>query len=113
MAVSIIPAVGIIWCALRRTFMSWRLTFAGMAISDVFPGKVSRLVVLDGLTNHPARRGKPADARIATTFVNVVPLRDVGKLGAFARRQRSNCLHQPRRRSSGDARSSITISHVS
>jgi len=36
------------------------LTYAG-----VFPGKVSRLVVLDGVTNYPARLVKPADVRIA------------------------------------------------
>ena len=36
------------------------LTYAG-----VFPEKVSRLVVLDGVTNYPARRVKPADVRIA------------------------------------------------
>src|SRR5882757_6290091 len=36
------------------------LTYAG-----AFPEKVSRLVVLDGVTNFPARRVKPADARIA------------------------------------------------
>jgi pimeloyl-ACP methyl ester carboxylesterase len=35
------------------------LTYAG-----VFPEKVSRLVVLDGVTNFPARRVKPADVRI-------------------------------------------------
>jgi pimeloyl-ACP methyl ester carboxylesterase len=36
------------------------LTYAG-----AFPEKVSRLVVLDGVTNFPARTIKPADARIA------------------------------------------------
>jgi pimeloyl-ACP methyl ester carboxylesterase len=36
------------------------LTYAG-----AFPEKVSRLVVLDGVTNFPARRVKPADVRIA------------------------------------------------
>ncbi|MEH2567635.1 alpha/beta fold hydrolase [Bradyrhizobium sp. AZCC 2289] len=36
------------------------LTYAG-----AFPQKVSRLVVLDGVTNFPARRVKPADVRIA------------------------------------------------
>ena len=36
------------------------LTYAG-----AFPDKVSRLVVLDGVTNFPARRIKPADVRIA------------------------------------------------
>ena len=36
------------------------LTFAG-----AFPEKVSRLVVLDGVTNFPARRVKPIEARIA------------------------------------------------
>jgi pimeloyl-ACP methyl ester carboxylesterase len=36
------------------------LTFAG-----AFPDKVSRLVVLDGVTNFPARKVKPADVRIA------------------------------------------------
>jgi pimeloyl-ACP methyl ester carboxylesterase len=36
------------------------LTYAG-----AFPNKVSRLVVLDGVTNFPARRVKPADVRIA------------------------------------------------
>ena len=36
------------------------LTFAG-----AFPEKVSRLVVLDGVTNFPARRVKPIDIRIA------------------------------------------------
>jgi pimeloyl-ACP methyl ester carboxylesterase len=35
------------------------LTYAG-----VFPEKVARLVVLDGVTNYPARRVKPADIRI-------------------------------------------------
>jgi pimeloyl-ACP methyl ester carboxylesterase len=36
------------------------LTYAG-----AFPEEVSRLVVLDGVTNYPARRVKPADVRIA------------------------------------------------
>jgi pimeloyl-ACP methyl ester carboxylesterase len=36
------------------------LTYAG-----AFPEKVSRLAVLDGVTNFPARRVKPIDARIA------------------------------------------------
>jgi pimeloyl-ACP methyl ester carboxylesterase len=36
------------------------LTYAG-----AFPEEVSRLVVLDGVTNFPARRVKPADVRIA------------------------------------------------
>ena len=36
------------------------LTYAG-----AFPEKVSRLVVLDGVTNFPARKTKPADVRIA------------------------------------------------
>ena len=36
------------------------LTYAG-----AFPQRVSRLVVLDGVTNYPARRVKPADVRIA------------------------------------------------
>jgi pimeloyl-ACP methyl ester carboxylesterase len=36
------------------------LTYAG-----AFPEKVSKLVVLDGVTNFPARRLKPADVRIA------------------------------------------------
>jgi pimeloyl-ACP methyl ester carboxylesterase len=36
------------------------LTFAG-----AFPEKVSRLVVLDGVTNFPARRVKPIELRIA------------------------------------------------
>jgi pimeloyl-ACP methyl ester carboxylesterase len=36
------------------------LTYAG-----AFPKDVSRLVVLDGVTNFPARRVKPADVRIA------------------------------------------------
>lgn len=36
------------------------LTYAG-----AFPERVSRLVVLDGVTNFPARRPKPADVRIA------------------------------------------------
>ena len=36
------------------------LTYAG-----AFPKEVSRLVVLDGVTNFPARRVKPADVRIA------------------------------------------------
>jgi pimeloyl-ACP methyl ester carboxylesterase len=36
------------------------LTYAG-----AFPEKVSRLVVLDGVTNFPARRVKPIDVRIA------------------------------------------------
>jgi pimeloyl-ACP methyl ester carboxylesterase len=36
------------------------LTYTG-----VFPEKVSRLVVLDGVTNYPARRVKPVDVRIA------------------------------------------------
>jgi pimeloyl-ACP methyl ester carboxylesterase len=36
------------------------LTYAG-----AFPEKVSRLVVLDGVTNFPARRPKPADVRIS------------------------------------------------
>ena len=35
------------------------LTYAG-----VFPEKVSRLVMLNGVTNYPARRVKPADIRI-------------------------------------------------
>jgi pimeloyl-ACP methyl ester carboxylesterase len=49
------------------------LTYAG-----VFPNKVSRLVVLDGVTNFPARRVKPADVRIADW---------VGDLGKFAQRK--------------------------
>ena len=36
------------------------LTYAG-----AFPERVSKLVVLDGVTNFPARRPKPADVRIA------------------------------------------------
>ena len=36
------------------------LTYAG-----AFPDKVSRLVVLDGVTNYPARKIKPAELRIA------------------------------------------------
>jgi pimeloyl-ACP methyl ester carboxylesterase len=36
------------------------LTYAG-----AFPEEVSRLVVLDGVTNYPASRVKPADVRIA------------------------------------------------
>jgi pimeloyl-ACP methyl ester carboxylesterase len=36
------------------------LTYAG-----AFPERVSRLVVLDGVTNFPARRPKPADVRIS------------------------------------------------
>src|ERR1700712_2197200 len=36
------------------------LTYAG-----AFPERVSRLIVLDGVTNFPARRPKPADVRIA------------------------------------------------
>jgi pimeloyl-ACP methyl ester carboxylesterase len=36
------------------------LTYAG-----AFPDKVSRLVVLDGVTNYPARKVKPAELRIA------------------------------------------------
>jgi pimeloyl-ACP methyl ester carboxylesterase len=36
------------------------LTYAG-----AFPEEVSWLVVLDGVTNYPARRVKPADVRIA------------------------------------------------
>ena len=36
------------------------LTYAG-----AFPEEVSRLVVLDGVTNYPARRVKSADVRIA------------------------------------------------
>ena len=36
------------------------LTYAG-----AFPDKVSKLVVLDGVTNFPARRPKPADVRIS------------------------------------------------
>src|SRR4051812_33838854 len=36
------------------------LTYAG-----AFPDKVSRLAVLDGVTNFPARRVKPIDVRIA------------------------------------------------
>ena len=36
-----------------------------LAYAGVFPEKVSRLVVLDGVTNFPARRVKPADVRIA------------------------------------------------
>jgi len=49
------------------------LTYAG-----VFPNKVSRLVVLDGVTNFPARRVKPADVRIADW---------VGDLDKFAQRK--------------------------
>jgi pimeloyl-ACP methyl ester carboxylesterase len=45
------------------------LTYAG-----VFPGKVSRLVVLDGVTNYPARQVKPSDVRIAEW------IRDLDKL---------------------------------
>ena len=36
------------------------LTYAG-----AFPEEVSRLVVLDGVTNYPARRVKSADVKIA------------------------------------------------
>ena len=36
------------------------LTYAG-----AFPDRVSQLVVLDGVTNFPARRAKPIDVRIA------------------------------------------------
>lgn len=49
------------------------LTYAG-----AFPEKVSRLVVLDGVTTFPARRVKPADARIADW---------VGDLDKFAQRK--------------------------
>ena len=49
------------------------LTYAG-----TFPDKVSRLVVLDGVTNFPARKPKPADARIADW---------VGDLDKFAQRK--------------------------
>ena len=109
MAVSIIPAAGIIWRAgCGATFISWRPTSAGNGESEwaigssysladhvydltglvkaagfedvpivghsmggmvsltyagVFPEKVSHLVVLDGVTNYPARRVKPADIR--------------------------------------------------
>src|ERR1700751_4842565 len=49
------------------------LTYAG-----VFPNKVSRLVVLDGVTNFPARRVKPADVRIADW---------IGDLDKFAQRK--------------------------
>lgn len=49
------------------------LTYAG-----AFPDKVSRLVVLDGVTNFPARRVKPADVRIADW---------VGDLDKFAQRK--------------------------
>ena len=49
------------------------LTYAG-----VFTNKVSRLVVLDGVTNFPARRVKPADVRIADW---------VGDLDKFAQRK--------------------------
>ena len=37
----------------------------GMTYAGAFPEKVSRLVVLDGVTNFPARTIKPADVRIA------------------------------------------------
>ena len=36
-----------------------------MTYAGAFPEKVSRLVVLDGVTNFPARTVKPADVRIA------------------------------------------------
>src|SRR5258708_722476 len=49
------------------------LTYAG-----AFPDKVSKLVVLDGVTNFPARRVKPADVRIADW---------VGDLDKFAQRK--------------------------
>ena len=49
------------------------LTYAG-----AFPDKVSRLVVLDGVTNFPARKVKPADVRIADW---------VGDLDKFAQRK--------------------------
>jgi pimeloyl-ACP methyl ester carboxylesterase len=49
------------------------LTYAG-----AFPEKVSRLVVLDGVTNFPARKTKPADVRIADW---------VGDLDKFAQRK--------------------------
>jgi pimeloyl-ACP methyl ester carboxylesterase len=49
------------------------LTYAG-----AFPKAVSRLVVLDGVTNFPARRVKPADVRIADW---------VGDLDKFAQRK--------------------------
>ena len=49
------------------------LTYAG-----AFPEKVSRLVVLDGVTSFPARRVKPADVRIAEW---------VGDLDKFAQRK--------------------------
>jgi pimeloyl-ACP methyl ester carboxylesterase len=37
----------------------------GLTYAGAFPEKVSKLAVLDGVTNFPARRIKPADARIA------------------------------------------------
>jgi pimeloyl-ACP methyl ester carboxylesterase len=49
------------------------LTYAG-----AFPDKVSRLVVLDGVTNFPARKVKPAHVRIADW---------VGDLDKFAQRK--------------------------
>jgi pimeloyl-ACP methyl ester carboxylesterase len=49
------------------------LTYAG-----AFPDMVSRLVVLDGVTNFPARRVKPVDVRIADW---------VGDLDKFAQRK--------------------------
>src|SRR5271169_2861303 len=49
------------------------LTYTG-----AFPDRVSRLVVLDGVTNFPARRVKPADVRIADW---------VGDLDKFAQRK--------------------------
>ena len=37
----------------------------GLTYTGAFPEKVSRLIVLDGVTNFPARTVKPADVRIA------------------------------------------------
>ena len=37
----------------------------GLTYAGAFPEKVAKLAVLDGVTNFPARRIKPADARIA------------------------------------------------
>ena len=57
------------------------LTYAG-----VFPGKVSRLVVLDGVTNYPARLVKPADVRIAewTSDLDNLAQRKIHRYGSLA-----------------------------
>jgi pimeloyl-ACP methyl ester carboxylesterase len=71
---------------LVKSFGSEKVTIVGhsmggmvsLTYTGAFPQLVSKLVVLDGVTNFPARRVKPADVRIADW---------VGDLDKFAQRK--------------------------